>query len=130
MRRASSSSGQAKQRQQGDEEKSNRIRFERTGIVGLTLMFEERAIEKHWQAHQLKRNFGISVRFLFFASLFQGLFVWSDVLEQQGELFGTPMEIHLLCMRILLGGFSLLSCFFSMALPEGKGTPPFRGDAP
>ena len=112
-RTSSSSSAQAKQRHQDDDDddRSSSIRFERTGMVGLTLMFEEIAVEKHWQAHQLKRNFGISVRFLFFASLFQGLFLWSDILEQRGELFGTLKDIHLLCMRLLLGGFSLLSCF-------------------
>lgn len=82
---------------------------ERTAIGGLTLMFQDRDIEVQWQQHQLKRNFGISQRFLFFSALFQGLFFWSDVLEQE-ELSGET-KLRLCCLRLILGGFSLLCCF-------------------
>jgi hypothetical protein len=83
---------------------------ETADIGGLTLMFQDRPVELKWQQNQMKRNFGISQRFLFFSAIFQGLFFWSDIIEQQ-ETKNHSYALQLCCMRILLGGLSLLCCF-------------------
>jgi len=83
---------------------------ETADIGGLTLMFQDRTTELKWQQNQMKRNFGISQRFLFFSAIFQGLFFWSDILEQN-ESGNRSHALELCCMRILLGGLSLICCF-------------------
>ena len=83
--------------------------MEKEDIGGITLMFTDSDKEIKWQLNQLKRNFGISQRFLFFSALFQGIFYWSDVLENDPQ--ENVQLFHLLCLRLLLGTLPLLSCF-------------------
>ena len=108
MRRSSHEKGYHQREQKVTAEKS--IVVEKADIGGLTLMFQDRMVEISWQQNQLKRNFGLSVRFLFFSSMFQGLFFWSDLIEQT-NIGNESFQLHFLCVRLVLGGISLLSCF-------------------
>lgn len=53
-------------------EKDDLLRTERARIGGFTLMFEDHEMEKKWNMAHLKRNVGITTRYLFVATLFQG----------------------------------------------------------
>ncbi len=62
------------------------LREENASIRGLTLLFENKGHERRWNTENAERMRSISVRYLFAASVFQALFVWSDVLEQRRRI--------------------------------------------
>lgn len=82
------------------------LRNEVTEIGVFTLFFSNAALEDKWNREHLKRVIAITTRFLFLAAIFQGLFFWSDVIEKQEHLFLLGI------LRLMLGGFTLLICFF------------------
>ncbi len=84
--------------------------LETTEIRGLTLMFDNPSKELKWQATQLKRNVGLTQRFLFFSAIFQGIFYWSDVIENINDV-NTQSLSHLLYLRIILVILPLSACF-------------------
>lgn len=90
----------------GDNKKE--LKNEINNIRGFTLIFENENMEMKWNLMHLERQIGITTRYLFAASFFQGLFYWSDCLEGQGD---SIYLFHLGCVRLLLGGFTLFSCF-------------------
>ena len=84
------------------------LKQEVADIRGFTLIFENDNMEMKWNLMHLERHIGITTRFLFAASVFQGLFYWSDCLENHAD----PTYLFKLgCLRLLLGGFTLLGCF-------------------
>ena len=97
--------GSAKSNQSDDSKKE--LKQEIADIRGFTLMFDNEAMEAKWNRQYMNRHISITTRYLFAATVFQGLFYWSDVLESKdpSSLF------HLLCLRLLIGGFTLLGCF-------------------
>ena len=84
------------------------LKQEIADIRGFTLMFENDNMEMKWNLMHLERHIGITTRYLFAASVFQGLFYWSDCLESYGN---STYLFQLGCLRLLLGGLTLLGCF-------------------
>lgn len=84
------------------------LKQEIADIRGFTLIFENESMEMKWNLMHLERHIGITTRYLFAASVFQGLFYWSDCLENHGD---STYLFHLGCLRLLLGGLTLLGCF-------------------
>ena len=84
------------------------LKQEIADIRGFTLMFENDNMEMKWNLMHIERHIGITTRYLFAASVFQGLFYWSDCLESHGD---STYLFQLGCLRLLLGGFTLLGCF-------------------
>jgi hypothetical protein len=84
------------------------LKQEVADIRGFTLMFENESMEMKWNLTHLERQIGITTRYLFAASFFQGLFYWSDCLESHGD---SSYLFHLGCLRLILGGMTLLGCF-------------------
>lgn len=84
------------------------LKQEIADIRGFTLIFENESMEMKWNLMHLERHIGITTRYLFAASAFQGLFYWSDCLESHGD---STYLFHLGCLRLLLGGLTLLGCF-------------------
>jgi hypothetical protein len=91
-----------------DSENKKELKQEIADIRGFTLTFENEAMETKWNLMHLERHIGITTRYLFAASFFQALFYWSDVLESHGD---STYLFHLGCLRLLLGGLTLLGCF-------------------
>lgn len=81
------------------------LRNEISEIGYFTLFFSDPLMEERWNRAHLKRHISITTRFLFIAAVFQGLFLWSDVIEKQDHLF------HLAIIRLMIGGFTLLGSF-------------------
>ena len=90
----------------GDNKKE--LKQEIADIRGFTLIFENEGMEMKWNLMHLERHIGITTRYLFAASVFQGLFYWSDCLESHGD---NTYLFQLGCLRLLLGGLTLLGCF-------------------
>jgi hypothetical protein len=84
------------------------LKQEIADIRGFTLIFENESMEMKWNLMHLERHIGITTRYLFAASVFQGLFYWSDCLENHGD---STYLFQLGCLRLLLGGLTLLGCF-------------------
>ena len=93
----------------GDHKKE--LKDEISSIRGFTLLFESEQVEAKWQKEHMPRHIAITTRYLFAATIFQGLFYWSDVLESRGRSDAQAALFHLLCLRLLIGGFTLLGCF-------------------
>ena len=91
-----------------NEDAKKELKQETADIRGFTLMFGNEAMEAKWNRQYMNRHISITTRYLFAATVFQGLFYWSDVLESDKD----PSSLfHLLCLRLLIGGFTLLGCF-------------------
>jgi len=94
-----------------DGHRKKELKDEISGIRGFTLLFESETVEAKWQKEHMPRHIAITTRYLFAATIFQGLFYWGDVLESRGRADAQSALFHLLCLRLLIGGFTLLGCF-------------------
>lgn len=84
------------------------LRQEESQIGLFTLMFGDSDMERIWSIQHLPRHIAITTRYLFAASVFQGLFYWSDILELDTN-HDSINNIGLI--RFALGGIPLLCCF-------------------
>lgn len=88
------------------------VRVEKQGIRGLTLLFENKEMERKWNVLHMSSTRNITLRYLMGIALFQAVFFWSDVLESQhSEKLQNAMFISS-SIRLALGLGSLLLCFF------------------
>ena len=60
---------------------SKALRFDTAKIRALSLLFENKALEDRWDSSHKSRLQAMTVRYLFASGLFQGMFLWSDVLR-------------------------------------------------
>lgn len=100
-----------------DDTNKKELKQETADMRGFTLMFEDTNMELKWNMAHLDRHIAITTRYLFWASFFQGLFFWGDVLENYGDRKEDSQALmssylfHLGLIRLLLGIFPLISCF-------------------
>ena len=100
-----SSSNNSNNNNNNDNKKELRQEESRIGLF--TLMFVDSDMERIWTRQHLPRHIAITTRYLFAASVFQGLFYWSDLLELDHD-----DSIHNIgLIRFALGGIPLLCCF-------------------
>jgi len=88
------------------------VKVEKQGIRGLTLLFENKEMERKWSLLHMSQTRNMTMRSLVGSSLFQAVFFWSDVLESQRF---EKLEIGMFMtgtVRLALGLSSLLLCFF------------------
>lgn len=98
-----------------DDSNKKEIRQETADIRGFTLMFDDADVETKWNLSHLDRQRAITSRYLLCASIFQGLFFWSDLIEHQASLKNnTGMNgsiIQMAYIRVVLGTLPLVACF-------------------
>jgi hypothetical protein len=99
-----------------DDSNKKEIRQETADIRGFTLMFDDADMETKWHLSHLDRQRSITSRYLLCATVFQGLFFWSDLIEHKASLknnidMGGSIT-HTAYIRLLLGTLPLVACFF------------------
>ena len=82
------------------------IVLETADIGGFTLIFQNPETEQQWQTTNLFRKMAMTQRFLAMSVIFQGLFLWSDVIELHHE----HVSLNL-ALRSLIGLMPLLALF-------------------
>lgn len=87
------------------------LRFDTAKIRALSLLFENKALEDRWDSSHKSRLRAMTVRYLFASGLFQGMFLWSDVLESHNDQELTEGLFLKSMIRLVLGGVPLILCF-------------------
>ena len=95
-----------------DDEKGEVI--ETSQIRGLTLLFENKSLEKKWNKYNETRTKGLAMRYMFFCFVFQAIFYWSDNLELRHGILNSN---DLYTFFILFINLSITFFFISLVLP-------------
>jgi ABC-type transporter Mla maintaining outer membrane lipid asymmetry permease subunit MlaE len=95
-----------------DPSNKKELKYENAKLRGLTLLFEDKQLEKKWNKANAPKTRSMTVRYLFSSALFQGVFMASDILESRKiPLVAEALFVRGM-VRLALGGLPIIICLF------------------